>query len=94
MANQFTKGKQRGHKKETRERIQAAKLVNRLHECVMGRVELNPQQVAAAKALLAKVLPDLQSVAMTGEIKQTYAVGDTPQMTKDEWAKQFSDSLH
>lgn len=45
-----------------REKIQAAQIINRLHGCVMGTVEMSTQQVNAAKTLLNKVLPDLSSV--------------------------------
>jgi hypothetical protein len=63
-------GRPRGivHDKNTRDKIQAAMIINRLYGCVMGEVELSPQQVNAAKALLNKVLPDLQSVQMDASV--------------------------
>ena len=58
------------HFQKTRDKIQAANLVNRLYGIAMGEIEATPQQVNAAKALLNKVLPDLQSMAvdMTGSM--------------------------
>lgn len=53
----------------TRQKIQASALVNRLHKCVMGEVELTAQQVNAAKTLLNKVLPDLQSISMEAVVE-------------------------
>lgn len=82
------------HDARTREKIRTSQLINRLSSFVNGEVELSPAQVTAALGLLKKTLPDLQATQVTGEIKQTYAVGDTPQMSKDEWAKQFGPSLH
>lgn len=50
------------HDQETRKKIQAAQIINRLTQCVMGEVELTAAQVSAAKTLLDKSLPSLQSV--------------------------------
>lgn len=50
------------HDQNTRDKIQAAALINRLHSVAMGEVEATAQQVNAAKTLLNKVLPDLQSI--------------------------------
>lgn len=52
------------HDDETRAKIKAAQIINRLQACVDGEVTLDAQQVSAAKALLNKVLPDLQAVSM------------------------------
>lgn len=50
------------HDDETRAKIQAAAIINRFMMCVNGEIELDPQQVSCGKALLNKVLPDLQAV--------------------------------
>lgn len=52
------------HDDETRAKIQAAQIINRLHKCVMGDVTLDAQQVSSAKTLLNKVLPDLSAVSV------------------------------
>lgn len=57
---------QRRHDEETRKRIKATQLVNRLHSIAMGEVEADPTQVQAARALLNKVLPDLKAVEVGG----------------------------
>lgn len=54
------------HHEETRNKIQAAQLINRLQSIAMGEVEADPTQVNAAKALLNKVLPDLKAVDIQG----------------------------
>ncbi len=46
----------------TRAKIQAAQLINRMMNCAAGKVEMSQTQVSCAKALLAKVLPDLSQV--------------------------------
>ena len=51
----------------TRDKIKAALIAKRMFDCLMGEVVLDAQQVSCAKALLNKVLPDLQNVALTGE---------------------------
>jgi len=49
------------HDEQTRKKIQAAQIINRLHKHVMGEIELDSSQVSSAKILLGKVLPDLKS---------------------------------
>lgn len=55
------------HSEETRAKIKASALINRLHQVAMGEVDAVPAQVNAAKALLSKVLPDLKSTELTGQ---------------------------
>lgn len=57
------------HDDETRAKIQAAQIINRLYKCGMGEVELNAQQVSSLKTLLDKVLPDLRSIDQTTEVE-------------------------
>lgn len=52
------------HDEETRAKIQAAQIINRLQGCVNGDITLDAQQVSAAKTLLNKVLPDLSAVSL------------------------------
>lgn len=55
------------HNEDTRQRIQAQQLINRLTTHVMADEPLlDASQVNAAKALLAKCLPDLKAVEHTG----------------------------
>ncbi len=53
------------HDQKTRERIQTSQLINRLQSHVNGDVELTPAQVASAKILLGKSLPDLSAVQLS-----------------------------
>ena len=63
------------HDDETRAKIKAAQIINRLQACVDGLVELSPQQVSCAKILLNKVLPDLSAQsAGAGQDGQLYGV--------------------
>lgn len=56
------------HNDETRAKIQASQLINRLQAHVdSDKPLLDASQVNAAKALLNKVLPDLSSVELTGD---------------------------
>jgi hypothetical protein len=49
------------HDENTRAKIKAAQIINRLHGHIMGKVELDSAQVSSAKTLLSKVLPDLKA---------------------------------
>jgi hypothetical protein len=62
------------HDEETRAKIQAAQIINRLHSCVMGEITLDAQQVSAAKTLLSKTLPDLSAVSIEGDEDNPVAV--------------------
>lgn len=60
------------HRQEqVRAQIQATKLITSLQEIALGLKEFDPKvaavQVRAATTLLAKTLPDLSSVSLTGE---------------------------
>lgn len=54
------------HSELTRQRIKTSMLLNRLQGLVNGEVEMPPHAVTAALGLLKKVVPDLQSVQVTG----------------------------
>jgi hypothetical protein len=63
------------HDQDTRNKIQAAQLINRMVKCVNGEVEMTNTQVSCAKALLNKVLPDLQAVQLEADV--THEAGDS-----------------
>ena len=66
MGNMAARTKKIRHDDETRAKIQAALLINRLQDHVMGEVELDSAQVSSAKTLLNKVLPDLRATEVSG----------------------------
>ena len=55
------------HDDNTRLKIQAAQLINRLTGHANGEVELSSTQVRAIEVLLRKTLPDLSDVRMDVE---------------------------
>lgn len=55
------------HDENTRKKIQASQLINRLANHALGEVELSNTQVRAIEILLKKTLPDLQSIEHTGD---------------------------
>ena len=52
------------HDDDTRMKIKAAQLINRLTGHAMGEIEMSPSQVRAIEVLLRKILPDLSDVKM------------------------------
>jgi len=60
------------HDDETRAKIQASQLINRLRDHVLGKIELSPTQVRSAEVLLRKVLPDLAAVDVSGDIEHHF----------------------
>ena len=55
------------HQDDVRAKIQTSQLLNRLADHALGAVELTTTQVRAIEVLLKKVLPDLQSVELSGD---------------------------
>ena len=55
------------HSELTRQKIQAAVIVDRLHQCFMGELELTAQQLKAAEALLDRSVAKLSQIQHTGE---------------------------
>lgn len=55
------------HQDDVRSKIQASQLVNRLTDHALKGVEMSMSQIQAARILLGKSLPDLQSVEHMGE---------------------------
>lgn len=57
------------HNEDTRKKIQAAQLINRLTDHALSNDPvMDASQVNAAKVLLNKVLPDLKAIEHSGEI--------------------------
>ncbi len=52
--------------KRVRDRIKTSMLLNRMHEHILGRLELSPTQVRCIEIALRKSLPDLSAVEHTG----------------------------
>jgi hypothetical protein len=54
------------HQQLIRDKINAGLLVEQLHSCAMGEIELTSQQMRAIEILLKKSVPDLSSVELSG----------------------------
>lgn len=52
------------HSEDTRAKIQATQLINRLMQNIEGKIQLSPGQVTSIKILLDKSLPNLSDVKM------------------------------
>lgn len=77
------------HDDETRAKIQAALIIKRLQDHVLGTVELQPSQVSSAKVLLDKVLPNLQATELSGAVEQRSVMRmPEPAKAAEEWKPQ------
>lgn len=54
------------HDEKTKRLIRASQLLNRLTSHANGEIEMSQSQVAAAKIVIGKVVPDLKAVEHTG----------------------------
>ena len=55
------------HDPETRAKIKASQLINRLQNHVLGKSQLDPSQVSAGLGLLKKIIPDLAAIQHSGQ---------------------------
>lgn len=79
------------HDAETRARIKVGNIIAVLQAGIEGKRELSGPQVTAALGLLRKVLPDLTSVELSGEVATSYvARAPQPSKTADDWAEQHA----
>lgn len=81
------------HDENTRAKIQASQLINRLTDHVLGKIDMAPTQVTAALGLLKKTLPDLQAVELKAEIEETTRVINAKPISEDEWEAKYSSDL-
>jgi hypothetical protein len=72
------------HDEDTRSKIQASQLINRLTNHVLGKVDMTSTQVTAALGLLKKTLPDLSAAEIKADVNNNYAVADEP-LNNDSW---------
>lgn len=57
----------RMHSEQVRAKIQAAVLVQRLHDHAMGTLEMSASQITAAQALLDRSVPKLSQIQHVGD---------------------------
>ena len=55
------------HADKTKRLIQATQLLNRLNSFANGEIEMSQAQVNAARVVIAKAIPDLKAIEVTGE---------------------------
>ena len=72
------------HDDNTRMKIQAAQLINRLTAHACGELELSSTQVRAIEVLLRKTLPDLSDVRMEVDSAPITFQLDLGKPTKEE----------
>ena len=89
------------HDEKTKSKIQASQLINRL----MGHIvtyegspdfekkSMTPSQVTAAVSLLKKVMPDLSSTDVKGDIFNHHYVVDSKPMSEKEWSHSYEDNM-
>jgi hypothetical protein len=76
-----------------RQAIQATQIAKRLEKHVNGEIELTATQVAAARILLGKTVPDLSSVELTGDAeKPVHVVSQSDQELIARYTTQKKDT--
>ena len=57
----------KSHSEDVRRKIQAGVIIDRLHKCFLGELELTGAQLKAAEILLDRSVAKLSQIAHTGE---------------------------
>lgn len=55
------------HEEKTKNLIRASQLLNRLNMFANGEIDMTPAQVQAAKIVIAKEIPDLKALELSGD---------------------------
>lgn len=67
-----TRNKRPWTPEKVRQRIRVGVILTRLKNHMLGKVEMTPTQLGAAKILLAKCVPDLKAVEHSGTVTNRY----------------------
>lgn len=76
------------HKASHIEKIRQSAVLNRLIKHALGKVKMSSTQVAAAKALINKYLPDVRELTQEINLHGEFIVSDQPSI--DEFDKDFA----
>ena len=78
------------HPDEVRMKIRAMRMVDLLHQHIEGTRELSSSQIKACEILLRKVVPDLSTTTVNGEVNVRYVVELPAMLTRAEWLAKYS----
>jgi hypothetical protein len=74
------------HQDDVRKKIQVSNLITRVNKYAMGELtddDISPNRLNAIKLLLAKALPDLSSVQVTGDADNPLAIQEIRRVIVD-----------
>jgi hypothetical protein len=88
--------RKRGRPKKTRvnadvlrTQIKAQWLIRKLHAHVDGKYPMTMTQVRAADVLLRKVVPDVITTHIHGELAHRYVIEVPPMLSKEQWQERY-----
>ena len=91
------RGVQRGRRKAlpfhpdaVRAKIRAMRMVDLLHQHIEGTRELSSSQIRACEILLRKVVPDLTSTTVSGEVNVKYVVHLPEPISREAWLAKYA----
>ena len=71
----------------SRERIRAGVLLDLLHKCASGQIELSRSRLKAIEILLSKVLPDLASITVNADVTHRFVAELPNVLNREEWER-------
>ena len=83
------------HDESVRLKIKVGRIIDELHRHYFGERDMSATQLAAAKILLAKAIPDLQAVEISGEISTSKVIrAPAVANTSQSWSDQYVPPEH
>ena len=74
---------------ELRQRIRAAKLIDRLQAHIFEGLEFSMSQVNGIRILLQKCLPDLTAIAVKAEVTHRFVAQLPDELDKEAWLRKY-----
>jgi hypothetical protein len=77
---------------ELRKKIKASWIIGRLQAHIEGKIALTITQVKACDVLLRKIVPDVQTQHVVGELTHNFVIEVPPMLSREEWLARYSPS--
>ena len=78
------------HPDEVRMKIRAMRMVDLLQQHIEGMRELSSSQIRACEILLRKVVPDLSTTTVNGQVNVRYVVHLPEPISREAWLAKYA----
>ena len=75
---------------ELRAKIKTSWIIKKLQDHIEGKLQLSMTQVKACEVLLKKIVPDVQTQQIVGEVTHSFVIEVPPMLSREEWLERYS----